>query len=385
MTEGTPRAKRGTGRVWERRRGVWYAQWSSRDPATGARRQHKKGPFRSEREARRFITAQLARVDDGTFVAAPKPILVGELLDAWLATKTDCRPTTLEGYRVAVEKWLKPRLGGTRLPALTEAKVREALADLAAQGGRRRGALSPRTCQLALVTLRQALKYAVRQGWAVRNVAADVTVRTSRREMAYWTEAQARAFLAAVRDDRLAALWALYVTRGARRGELAGLQWDAVDLEAGSLWIRRTRVLVASRPIDSTPKTDAGVRRIGLDAALVEILRAHRRRQLGDKLRAGSAWHDTGYVFTDEIGQPLHPDHISNRFAASCRAAAVPLIRLHDARHTAATLMLGAGEQVTVVAKILGHADTRVTLQHYAHVLPGQDDAAGERLSRMVL
>lgn len=384
MTASTDRAKKGNGHTFERPTG-WFAQWSSRDPATGARRQHKKGPFKKDSDARKFLREQQTNIDRGTFVAPPKPKMIGEILDAWIATKTDVRPTTMEGYKVSVEKWLKPRLGGIKMPALTEAQVRTAMTDLAASGGRKGRALSPRSCQLALIVLRQAINYAMKQGWAVRNVATDVTIKQTRTEMACWTPDQARTFLTATREDRLYALWTLYLTRGPRRGELAGLRWENVDLEEGCMRIKRTIVLVDGHPQESTPKTKAGIRRIGLDAGLVDILRTHRRHQLEDKLRAGTAWTDTGHVFTDELGQPLNPDHISDRFTKLCKEAKVPVIRLHDARHTAATLMLASGEDIKVVSKILGHADSRITVEIYQHVLPGQDDQAGARLTAMVL
>lgn len=382
MTE--TRKPKGTGHIFERPTG-FYAQWSSRDPATGTRKQHKKGPFRTERDARKFMTSQIGKVNEGTFIAPPKPKLVRDVLAAWLATKTEIRATTLESYTVAVDKWLIPWLGGTPLPALTEDKIREALSDMAARGGRKGRTLSARSCQLALVTLRSAINYAIRQGWTVRNPALDVKVKVERKEMSCWTEAAARKFLLAMRDDRLYALWVLYLTRGPRRGELAGLRWEYVNMDEGFLRIARTQVLVGGHAQESTPKTKAGQRRIGLDAGLVDILRAHRRRQLEDKLRAGGAWTDSGFVFTDELGQPLNPDHISDRFAKLCRAADVPVIRLHDTRHTAITLMLASGEDLKVVSTIAGHADTRITVELYQHVLPGQDDAAGARLSKMVL
>lgn len=383
MTESTRRPK-GTGHIFERSTG-FYAQWSSRDPATGARKQHKKGPSRTERAARTFLTAQIGKVDAGTFVAPPKPKLLRDVLAAWLATKTEIRATTRESYTVACEKWLVPWLGGTPLPALTEDKIRAALNDLAARGGRSGRPLSARSCQLALVTLRQAINYAIRQGWAVRNPALDVTIKAERAEMSCWTEVEARTFLTAVREDRLYALWALAVTRGPRRGELAGLRWEHVDLDQAFLRIAHTRVLVGGHPQESTPKTKAGQRRIGLDPGLVDILRAHRRRQLEDKLRAGTAWTDSGAVFTDEIGRPLNPDHISDRFGKLCATAGVPTIRLHDTRHTAVTLMIASGEDVKVVSTLAGHADTRITVELYQHVLPGQADGAGARLSKMVL
>jgi integrase len=270
-----------------------------------------------------------------------------------------------------VNRWLIPRLGGTKLPALTETQVRQAVADLAASGGKRGGPLSARSCQLALVTLRMAITYAIRQGWAVRNVAADVKVRPTRRRMSTWTPEQARAFLAAIRDDRDAALYTLALARGLRRGELAGLRWGNVDLDRGSLAIVETVVLVAAQPQPSTPKTTAGVRRIGLDPQLIDVLRAHRRRQLQERLVAGPAWTDSGRVFTDELGVPTRPDHITDRFRALCRQAKVPTIRLHDARHTAATLMLAGGVPTKVVSEILGHADTRITSDIYQHVAAG--------------
>lgn len=384
MTEIRPRARKGTGHTFQRG-SVWYCQWSSHDPATGGRRQHKKGGFRSERDARRFLTAEIGKVDNGTFIAPPKPKLLGEMLDAWLTTKTEIRATTREGYDVAVNNWLKPRLGGTKLSALTEDHVRKAVAELSTSGGKRGKPLSARSCQLALVVLRMAISWAMDQGWAVRNPALKVKVKRTRPTMKTWTPEQARRFLAAIRDDRLAALYALGLARGLRRGELAGLRWSRVDLDAGSMSIVETQVLVGGHATASTPKTAAGVRRIGLDPSLVDVLRAHRRRQLADRLAAGPAWTDSGYVFTDELGLPVKPDHISDRFAKLCAEAAVPVIRLHDTRHTAATLMLAAGIATKVVAEILGHADTRITTETYQHVLPGMADDAGAMLSSMVL
>lgn len=385
MTEPKkPRAKKGTGTVIERPSG-WYAQWSSRDPGTGARRVHKRGAFKSEREARKFLTSQIAKVDAGTFVAAPKPKLMTEVLDSWFASKTKVRATTLAAYRVAVENWLKPRIGGVKLPALTEQHVQQLAKDLAATGGKSGGPLSARSVQLALVTLKQSINYAIRQGWVLRNVAAEVSVRPNSRTMKIWTKEQTRAFLASIRADRLAALYTLALTRAMRRGELAGLRWDAVDLEAGHLRVEQTVVLVDGHPQTSKPKTNASGRKVPLDPDLVTVLRTHRKRQLEDRLAAGTGWTDTGYVFTNEVGEPLHPDHISNRFEALVRDAKLPAIRLHDCRHTAASLMLDAKVPTKTVSELLGHSDVRVTLAIYAHVMPGTAEEAAAALTRMVL
>jgi integrase len=150
---------------------------------------------------------------------------------------------------------------------------------------------------------------------------------------------EARAFLGSVADDRLVAAWTLVLTRGLRRGELASLRQDAVDLVGGSIRITRTRVLVDGKPIDSEPKTDAGRRAVSLDSVLISCVRSHRVRQAVERLAAGEAWTDLGYVFTDQLGAPLHPDHFSNRFETLCADADLRRIRLHDLRHSAASPM----------------------------------------------
>lgn len=202
---------------------------------------------------------------------------------------------------------------------------------------------------------------------------------------AAWTADEARAFLGSVCDDRLTAAWTLLLTRGLRRGELAGLRWDAVDLDAGSISITRTRVLVNGQPTDSVPKTDAGRRTIPLDPGLVATLRSHQTRQKAERLAAGPAWIAEGYVFTDEFGAPLHPEYISTRFESLVDRAQLRRIRLHDTRHTAASLMLASGENVKVVAELLGHSSPTITQTIYQHVMPGMSEGAGERLSAALL
>jgi integrase len=114
---------------------------------------------------------------------------------------------------------------------------------------------------------------------------------------------------------------------------------------------------------------------------LVATLRAHRRHQIEERLRAGEAYQDSGFVFVDELGAAYYPDTFSERFDRLVAKAGLPRIRLHDARHTCATAMLAAGEPVKVVQELLGHASPTITLGVYAHVLPGMAEQAGERLS----
>ena len=145
------------------------------------------------------------------------------------------------------------------------------------------------------------------------------------------------------------------------------------------LSIVMTRVMVGAEAIDSTPKTNAGVRRISLDRRLVDELRSHKARQSADRLLAGEAWEESELVFVDELGVPILPQTISRRFDGLVAAAGLRRIRLHDTRHTAASMMLAGGTPVHVASKMLGHSSPTITLSIFAHVLPGQDEEAGER------
>jgi len=138
-------------------------------------------------------------------------------------------------------------------------------------------------------------------------------------------------------------------------------------------------------PTDSVPKTKAGIRSIPLDGQLMGLLRAHRARQAQEKWVAKTAYEDGGYVLADELGRPFHPDTVSEWFHQRREQLGLPRIRLHDTRHTAASLMLASGTQVKVVADLLGHSSPTITLAIYAHVLPGMAEEAGEKLSAMVL
>jgi integrase len=166
-----------------------------------------------------------------------------------------------------------------------------------------------------------------------------------------------------------------------RRGELCGLRWDDVDLDGKVLQINRTRVTVTRDVLDSTPKTESGRRSIPLDPSLVVVLHRHQTRQKAEKLAAGEAYRDGGYLLANELGEPYNPNDVSKAFDALVKASRLPRIRLHDTRHTAASLMLASGTPVKVVSDLLGHASPTITLATYAHVLPNMAEEAGAALS----
>ncbi|MGP3960022.1 site-specific integrase [Nonomuraea sp. 3N208] len=199
-----------------------------------------------------------------------------------------------------------------------------------------------------------------------------------------WTPAQTSAFLARAASHRLFALYRLIALRGLRRGEGAGLRWRDVDLDAGSSGVHWQITQLGWETIQGKPKTDASDRVIALDADTVAVLRAHRRSQAAERLAAGEAWADSGFVFTDKSGQPLHPQHISDQFYRLAYEAELPPVRLHDLRHGAASLMLAAGVDLRVVQETLGHVSSTFTRDTYTSVYPEVARAAAESTAALI-
>jgi integrase len=206
--------------------------------------------------------------------------------------------------------------------------------------------------------------------------------KVERREQTVWTVEEASRFLDAVLDDRLAALWTVALHSGLRRGELAGLRWRDVDLAAGTLTVAQQRTTVGYQTVVTEPKARSR-RTLLLAPVVVKALEGHRRRLLEERLAAGPGWRDSGYVFVDELGVEYHPQRLRVLFERACSQADVPVIRLHDLRHTMATLALTAGVHPKFVQDTLGHSGISVTLDIYSHVPQAAQRDAADRVASL--
>lgn len=220
-----------------------------------------------------------------------------------------------------------------------------------------------------------------------RNVATLVKApRPRHHEMHVLSPAQVRVLLEAVRGDGLEALYVMALTTDMRRGELLALHWSDVDLDARFLQVRYTLQHLKGGTYSFTPpKTAQSRRKIALTDKAVEALRRHRRLQLEQRLKLGDAWHDEDLVFTRADGYPLRANHVLQRmFTPILQRAHLPLIRFHDLRHTAATLLLVQGIHPKVVSEMLGHSTVSMTLDIYSHVLPDMQKDATQALDRLL-
>jgi integrase len=360
----------------------------------------RRGPLPDVATVRRKIGA-------GLDPASPD-VTVAEFHPRWLESKGKLKESARRSYQGHGTNFLIPLIGDIPLSRLRPdhiagmfATIREWNRSIEAQRAEGRAwihvdgdvrqipqVVGEATIQRIYATLRAMLNAAVRQRLIPWNPCAGVELRDAPRPVAQvWGPEQAGEFLEATAGHRLHIAWRLVLLSGVRRGEL-GLQWEDIDADAGYLRIRRTMLELGGKVIVDTPKSRASARDVSLDAETVRLLREHRKAQLAERLAAGSAYEPGpggGWVICDEIGRPYRPDLISARFRQAARAAGLPVIKLHEGRHTAATLALEAGVDVKVVSAQLGHSTTAITADIYQHVRRARAHDAAEKVAALLL
>lgn len=346
-------------------------------------------------EARAKLTEALRDMDLGAPLVKDGRLTVERYLADWLERKrADLRPRTHRRYCELLAHVTRA-VGGLALTKLTPTRIDRLYSALQTPPeGAEAEPLSSTTVHHLHVTLRQALDDAQRLGLVARNVADQLKGPRMRQTEMHDTLdlAQSRTLLEAARDDRLKALYVLALTTGMRQGELLALRWRDVDLEAGTLHLRGTLIYLAREGHRiGPPKTARSRRRLDLDPVAVGALRRHKARQAEERLAAGAwVWGHPSHgapapdlVFTNEIGWPLDGGRLLRAyFRPLLERAGLPIIRFHDLRHIAATLMLLQGVSPKVASERLGHSSVGITLDRYSHVLPGMQADAAAAVSR---
>ncbi len=322
---------------------------------------------------------------------------VKEFLDHWLAesVKSSVRPATYQQYHQHVRLYLGPSLGRHRLSKLSPQHVQTFVNE------RLKSDLSPRTVQLSLVILRHALQTGVKWGLVGRNVAKLVdTPKVRRPEIKPLDLEQSRKFLDAAKGERLEALYSVALGLGLREGEALGLRWIDLDLERQQLTIRQSLQRVGGKRFGTGPgklqfvgpKTDRSRRTLRMPDALVRTLRAHRARQLQERLIASSGWKEGGLVFTTLIGTPIEPRSAVRDFKRILEKANLPetdskiplSTRFHDLRHSAASLLLAQGVQLRAIMELLGHSTIALTANTYSHVMPSMMQEMADKMDTIL-
>ena len=359
----------------------------------GGRKQLRRRGFATKRAAQDALHRVLNDVMSGSFIR-PQKQPVEEYLTTWLEglPASGRRPSTIAGYRHLVNRNVIPAIGSIDLQKLRAIDLDKLYAGLLNRG------LSQSTVRKIHVIVAKAFSDAERKGITSRNVARLATppsLSSARApEMKSWTPEELRAFLGQIRNNRLHPLVRLAAMSGLRRGELCGLRWQDVDVANGSVAVLQAVTVVDGHPSVGDVKTKRSRRVVDLDPATVDDLRAWRAAQERERTLVGSAWTETGLVFTTPFGKGLHPDSLSQAFdrlvvprrkmSETERSHLPRRLRFHDLRHTHASQLLAAGVNVKVVSERLGHASVAFTLDTYAHLMPGQQAQAAAAVAALV-
>ena len=357
------------------RKDSWTVQiFLGPDPKTGKKRYHSEAVKGTKALAERRRTELLRQLDTGAFVE-PSHLTVGEYLEQWL--RDSCRgrvsSRTLEGYRGNLDRYLIPKLGSIPLEKLTPKHVQEMESQLLSDGGYKGKLLSPQTVLQAHRVLSKSLNDAVRLGIVARNAASVVKPpRVTRYEPHVLGWDVVHDFLEQILDPLYLTLVLLDIQTGLRRSELLGLQWRDVDLSAGTLSVQRSLIKLPSGEAELTvPKNKRG-RIVALPVESVESLQIHRQR-CPEQSRNGD------FVFCHPDGSHLNPDVVTKWFRRAADRSGFEGVRLHDLRHTHASLMFAKGIHLKIVSERLGHSSIGITGDLYSHMLPSVQEEAVSR------
>jgi integrase len=372
------------GQIIKRGDKIWLVRIFMGRDLNGKRRYLNKTIKGTKKDAETYLSTTATAISTGNFVE-PSSLTVSDYLSKWLQTATRPRVAerTFESYSELISRYMTEDLGSRKLSDLRPLHIQKLYADMQARG------LSARTVRYLHAVLSSALKQAVRWGMLSRNPAEMVNLpRQARKEMHALSPTEAIEFLKAAAQDRWSVLFAFALATGMRPEEYLGLQWKDVDLDKGVVTVRRALVWRATGGgwYFGEPKTARSRRSIPLPASTLRSLIEHRRKQAEERLKAGAGYKQHDLVFATPEGSPLMPRNLKRRhFRPILKAAKLPEdFRLYDLRHSCATLLLAAGENPKVVSERLGHATITLTLDVYSHVLPTMQQAASEKLEKML-
>jgi integrase len=421
-----------------------YRVSSAPNPLTGARIRPYKGGFKTEGEALMAAVEAKRTVESGR---SPHParIRLRDFLSEWLeSVSASIKPTTDANYRDNIDAYINPILGDRYLSEITVPTLNTFYRHLL-DGGRRKGdsnqrmyaywlrhrderdgfgplpskiaatcgttihaarsasiryrrgrvpaehvrGLAPKSVKNVHRLLHRALADAVSWGYLASNSAEHAAlprdkVRGRAKVKSTWTVEELQSWLRVALHDRFAGMWVLAATTGMRRSELAGVHREQLDLDKEVLLVWDTRVVVRGHAQDSDGKTDSSDREISLDSFTVARLQEHLTALDDEHAAFGRDYAGTGHLMVWPNGRRVHPDTVTSRFNRLVDAAGVPRIRLHDVRHTYATLAMDAGVDPKIVSDRIGHANMAITLQIYTHRSTGKDRAMAQMMSDLI-
>lgn len=391
--KGGTRAARGSGTIRKKtvtRNGQTYTYWEARittgyNPGTG-RQVQRSFSGKTQKEVREKMQAAAVELNRGTY-QEPSKMTVGEWLDIWAKDYLgSVKPATVLSYNQHIKNHIKPALGAVKLENLNTPVIQGFYNDLR-KAHKGKPGLAPKTIKCIHGILHKALQQAVKVGYLRFNPSdACELPRVERKEIKPLDNEAIGAFLKAIHGHRFEALYLTTIFTGMRRGEVCGLTWDCVDFERGSILINKQLQGVPGKPGEFrfiSSKNGKG-RVITPAASVMETLKKYKIQQNEMRLKAGSLWQDTGFVFTNEAGNHLSPHTVYHDFKKLVASIGLPDARFHDLRHSYAVAALRSGDDIKTVQGNLGHHAASFTLDVYGHVTEEMKRASADRMEAFI-
>lgn len=387
------KAAAGTGTIRKKtvtRNGKEYTFWEARfttgyDPGTGKQIQ-RSITGKTQRDVAQKMKAALADLDSGTYIA-PCKMTVSEWLDIWSAEYLgNVKPSTVCAYNATIRTHIKPGLGAIKLEALNAHTIQGFYNSLGVPTAER-NAISPKTIKNVNGVLHRALQQAVSNGYIHFNPAdACILPRIEKKELHPLDETQISAFLKAIQGHRFEDVFITTLFTGMREGEVCGLTWDCVRLDRGTILINKQlqNVRNSGGKYQLVPTKNSKGRTITVAPFIVETLRKVQKKQLENRLRYGTLWQNTNFVFTNELGEHLMPKTVYRDFKIVMDSIGSPETRFHDLRHSYAMVAIRSGDDIKTVQENLGHATAAFTLDIYGFVTEKMKQESANRMQQFI-
>jgi integrase len=352
----------------------------------GKRLQKRYGKFKTKKEAEKACNEMIYQLEHGTFVD-PKDMTLEEYLKDWLKEycKPKLTPCTYDGYETNVEKHIIPSLGKILLQKLQPIQVQKFYNELLEKGrANAKGGLSPASIRYIHSTLRKALNHAVKMQYIIRNVCEAVEIpKIKKYDAKFLNKVQVNEMLNTLKETDVYLPTLLAIGLGLRRGEVLGLQWKDFDFDKKLVCIRRTLLPKSLEgEIFSECKTDKSNRILAIPDSIINQLKQAKKKQLENKLFFGTEYNEYDLVYCNHDGSIVSPHAFNHRFSNTLKAKGLEHMRVHDLRHTNASLMLSQGVSMKVASERLGHTTIGITMDLYSHIDEELQRDAANRLSQ---
>ena len=390
MARKATRAAQGGGTIRQRPDGRWEARYTvGRDPGTG--KQIQRSVYgATQKEVRQKLQRAAVELDEGTYTP-PSKTTVSQWLNTWVTEYTNnVKPSTAQCYRKTVRVYLLPKLGAIKLEAFTAPILQVYYNDLA-RGDGNKAPLSPKTIKCIHGVLHSALSQAVKLGMIRYNPSDAVTLpRVEKREITPLDDKAISLFLEAIQGSPFECLFLVDLFTGLRKSEILGLRWDCIDFSRGSILVDKQLQMPHEKgeSYRLTSLKNDRPRRITPALSVMQALKAHRREQSEQRIKAGSLWQADpalgDLVFTNEFGRHLAHNTVSKEYKRIVASIGMPGARFHDLRHSYAVAALQSGDDVKTVQENLGHHTAAFTLDVYGHVTDRMKQDSAARMERFI-